>query len=61
MVRQTVTDVGPPHPGFPFPVGPPASSLTATKIPTTLRFDVLVAIRATRNLEDNMLPVNYRS
>ena len=28
----------------------------ATKIPTTLRVDVPVAIRATKNLEDNMLP-----
>ena len=33
----------------------------ATKIPTTLRVDVPVAIRATKNLEGTMLPVNYRS
>ena len=33
----------------------------ATKIPTTLRADVPVAIRATKNLEDTILPVYYRS
>ena len=33
----------------------------ATKIPTTLRVDVPVAIRVTKNLEDTMLPVSYRS
>ena len=33
----------------------------ATKISTTLRADVPVAIRATRSLKDTMLPVNYRS
>ena len=33
----------------------------STKIPTTLRPDVPVAIRATKNLEDTMLPVKYRS
>ena len=33
----------------------------ATKIPTTLRDDVLVAIRVTKNLEDTMLSVSYRS
>ena len=33
----------------------------ATKIPTTLKADVPVAFRATKNLEDTMLPVNYRS
>ena len=33
----------------------------ATKIPTTLRADVPVAARATKNLEDTVLPVNYRS
>ena len=33
----------------------------ATKIPTTLRADVPVAITATKNLEGTMLPVNYRS
>ena len=32
----------------------------ATKIPTTLRVDVPVAIRATKNLEDTMLPSNIR-
>ena len=32
-----------------------------TKIPTTLRADVSVSIRATKNLEDTMLPINYRS
>ena len=32
-----------------------------TKIPTTLRVDVHVAIRATKNLEDTMLSINYRS
>ena len=32
-----------------------------TKIPTTLRADVPVAIRAIKNLEDIMLPVNFRS
>ena len=41
------------------------SSLTvafrATKIPTNLRVDVPVAIRAAKNLENTMLPVNYRS
>ena len=30
-------------------------------IPTTLRADVPVAIRATKNLEDTILPVYYRS
>ena len=33
----------------------------ATKLPTTLRADVPVAFGATKNLEDIMLPVNYRS
>ena len=33
----------------------------ATKIPTTLRDDVPVAIRVTKNLEDTMLSVSYRS
>ena len=60
------------HLRFPFPVGPPPSScqqwdltflstvaFRATKIPTTLRVDVLAAIRATKNLEDIMLPINY--
>ena len=31
------------------------------QIPTTLRADVPVAIRTTKNLEDTMLPVNYQS
>ena len=31
----------------------------ATKIPTTLRAHGSVTMRATRNLEDTMLPVNY--
>ena len=33
----------------------------AAKIPTTLRSDVSVAFRATENLEETMLPVNYLS
>ena len=33
----------------------------ATKIPTTLRVDLPIAIRPTKSLEDTMLPVNYRS
>ena len=33
----------------------------ATKIPTTLTADAPVAIRATKNLEDHMPPVNCRS
>ena len=33
----------------------------ATTTATTLRADVSVAFRATKNLEDTMLPVNYRS
>ena len=33
----------------------------ATKIPTTLRVNLPVAIRATKNLNKSMLPVNYRS
>ena len=33
----------------------------ATKIPTILRAGVSVGFRATKNLEDSMLPVNYRS
>ena len=33
----------------------------AIKIPTTLRAEVPVAIRSTKNLEDIILPVNYRS
>ena len=32
----------------------------AIKILTTLRADVPVAIRTTKNLEDTMIPVNYR-
>ena len=36
-------------------------SFHSYQIPTTLRADVLVAIRATKNLEGTMLPVNYRS
>ena len=32
-----------------------------TKITTTLRVHIPVAITATKNLEDTMLPVNYRS
>ena len=34
---------------------------SATKLPRTLRADVPVAIRATKNLNDTMLRVNYRS
>ena len=33
----------------------------ATKLLTTLTVDVPVAIRATKNLEDTMLPINYQS
>ena len=33
----------------------------ATKISTTLKADVPVGFRATKNLEDTMLPINYRS
>ena len=33
----------------------------ATKIPTTLTADVPVAVKATKNLEHHMPPVNYRS
>ena len=33
----------------------------AKKIPTTLRADVPVAFRATKNMEDTMLPVSYRN
>ena len=33
----------------------------ATKIPTTLRVDVPIAIRATKNPEETMLSVNYPS
>ena len=36
-------------------------SLQSYQIPTTLRADIPVAIRATKNLEDTALPVNYRS
>ena len=36
-------------------------ALRATKIPTTLRVDIPVAIRATKNLKGTMLPVNYWS
>ena len=36
-------------------------ALRATEILTTLRADVPVAFRATKNLEDTMLPVKYWS
>ena len=36
-------------------------SFQSYQIPTTLRADVPVAIRATKNLEDTMLSVNYQS
>ena len=38
-----------------------AVAFRATKILTTLRADVPVAIRATKNLEGAMLPANYRN
>ena len=58
--------VGPPRSEFHFWwVRHLPSSVTvafrATKIPTTLEVDVPVAIRATKNMEGNMLPVNYQS
>ena len=37
------------------------SFLLTVAIRTTLRVDVPVSIRATKNLEDTMLPINYRS
>ena len=68
-VHRTVRIVGPRHLGFPVPVGLhlPHSvtveltflsivDLRATKIPTSLRTDIPVAIRATKNLENTMLP-----
>ena len=36
-------------------------SFQSYQIPTTLRADVPVAIRATKNLEGTMLPINYRN
>ena len=64
-VRHTVRNVGLSHLGFSFPVGLPPSSVTvafrATKISTTLRVNIPVAKRATKNLEDTMLSLNYRS
>ena len=40
---------------------PVERSFQRYQIPTTLRTDVPVAIRATKSLEDTMLPVNYQS
>ena len=64
-VRHTVRNVSPPE-DFSFRwVRHLPSSVTvafrASKIPTSLRVDVFVAIRTTKTLEGTMLPVNYRS
>ena len=64
-VRHTVRNVSPPE-DFSFrSVRHLPSSVTvafrASKIPTSLRVDVFVAIRTTKTLEGTMLPVNYRS
>ena len=65
-VRHTVRKVGPQHLEFSFLwVRHIPSSVTvvfrATKIQVILRVEVPVAIRATKNLEGTMLPVNYRN
>ena len=65
-VRHTVRNVGPQHLEFSFLwVRHIPSSVTvvfrATKIQVILRVEVPVAIRATKNLEGTMLPVNYRN